>query len=278
MKLPLTAVILSYNEERDIGSCIQSLQDYVDDVVVLDSGSRDRTVEIAGQLGARLYTNAFTGFGDQRNWAIDNVEHKHDWVIHLDADERLTSELAKELGSRLASDPTEAGYYVPCKLMFGNRWLRYSGGFPTYQVRVFHRKRLRFVNDGHGQREVTQGKLAYVNEPYLHYGFSKGIECWFLKHVQYSAKEAVSSLQDEPITAVEFTRVFFGDRVSRRRSLKRLSRRVPFRRILRIIDLLILKRGILDGWSGILYARMLAVYEEMIAIQSAYNRTVRSQD
>lgn len=152
-------VILTLNEEINVADCIRSLAG-CDDVHVLDSGSTDRTREIAAGLGAGVHVNRFESFGKQRNWAIDHIPLRHDWVLHLDADERLTPEGLAELRQVVASAPPHAGWYLPSKLVFMGRWLKRAGGYPTYQMRFFHKGRMRFMDYGHGQRELTQGRSA----------------------------------------------------------------------------------------------------------------------
>lgn len=266
MILPVTVVVLTQNEQQDLPDCIASVTPYTDDCIVLDSGSNDDTVAIARAEGIPVYINSFSGFGDQRNWAIDQIPHRYDWVLHLDADERMTPAFAAELQEILRRNPSESGFYVPSKLMLGESWLRYSSGFPVYQVRLFHRERLRFVNYGHGQREVTEGRLGTMSEPYLHYAFSKGIQAWFEKHARYAASEAIMSVEDVKGQSGRMVQFLFGDTVMRRRVLKRLSHHLPARGWLRLFEMLVLKRGLLDGKAGILYARMMANYESMTAV------------
>src|SRR5947208_4581180 len=194
---PVSVVILTYNEEPNIADCLRSCA-WSDDVHVVDSGSTDGTCEIARAMGARVHVHPFTSFGEQRNWAIDHVPHRHDWVFHLDADERFTPELVAEMRRVLARGPREAGFYVPHKMMFMGRWLRRAeGGYPIYQMRLFHRGRMRFRDYGHGQREHTSGKVGLLGKPYLHYNFSKGLEDWIDKNNGYSPPEARETFEAE---------------------------------------------------------------------------------
>ncbi|XZE55515.1 glycosyltransferase family 2 protein [Planctomycetaceae bacterium SH139] len=264
MTLPLTVVVLTFNEEVNLPACLDSLRGRVDDVHVLDSGSSDRTLEIANSYHVPVHHNPFAGFGQQRNWAIDHIDHAHPWTLHLDADERLTTELVAELTELLAANPPEAGFYVPNKLIFGDKWLRYSSGYPIYQVRLFHRQRLRFEDHGHGQREVTEGKLRYLQEPYLHEAYNKGLDDWFAKHAKYARAEAELLFANNLPMLDCFRKLVSGGSVERRRALKSLAYRLPFRPNLRMFYSLVVKQGIRDGRSGIAYARLLAAYESMI--------------
>ena len=139
----VSVVVLTLNEEINIEECLASCA-FSDDVHVLDSGSTDRTCEIARRAGATVHVHPFESHGKQHNWATDNIDMKHDWVFHLDADERFTPEIIEEMRQLLERDPAEAGFHVPNKLMFMGRWLKRSGGYPTYQMRLFHKGRMRF--------------------------------------------------------------------------------------------------------------------------------------
>lgn len=262
---PVSIVVLTHNEEQNIGQCLESVADF-DDVHVLDCGSTDRTLDIARSCGAQLHHHPFEGFGQQRNWAIDNIRAKYDWQFHLDADERMTPSLAAELARVVATNPACGGYYVASKLMFAGRWLKYAGQYPAYQMRFFHKLRARFIDYGHGQRETTQHGLGTLQEPLIHYAFSKGLDEWFCKHVYYARREAEeaqarrSREHDGSLLALDPTR--------RRRALKALFMNLPGRYFLRLAYLLLWRRAILDGWAGITYAHMLATYEAMIEVYS----------
>jgi glycosyltransferase involved in cell wall biosynthesis len=266
---PVSVVILTLNEEDNIPGCLASCA-WSDDVHVLDSGSKDRTVELSRSLGAGVHTNPFESFGAQRNWAIDNIPLRHDWVFHLDADERFTPELVRAMDRLVASGPAEAGFHVPSRLMFMGQWLRRAGGYPVYQMRLFHRARMRFCDHGHGQREQSEGQVGRLDEPYLHFAFSKGLHDWLDKHNRYSTLEARQMLAEggEGASAGALLgAVFGGDRIARRRALKRLTSRTPCRATARRLYTLLVQGGLLDGRAGWTYARMLAVYEEMIALK-----------
>jgi glycosyltransferase involved in cell wall biosynthesis len=255
---PVTVVILTHDEENNLPACLDSVAGF-DDVHVLDSGSADRTVDIARSRGVGVHHNPFRGFGTQRNWAIDHVPAKHPWQFHLDADERMTPALAAELSAAVADDAGRGGYRVPSKLMFAGRWLKRAGQYPAYQVRFFHRDRLRFADHGHGQREATTFPVGTLREPLIHHGFSKGIDAWFRKHVGYARREAEQAFGP----AVEGGRFLSSDPVARRRALKRAAARLPGRYFLRLGYMLVVQGAVLDGWAGVTYAHMVAAYEGM---------------
>lgn len=259
--VPISLVVLTHNEAQNICECLASAQSF-DERHVLDSGSIDGTVELARQTGAETHYHPFTGFGTQRNWAINNIPTRHDWQLHLDADERLTPEGVAEMAAAVAADAGVGGYFVPSKLMFAGRWLKYAGGYPTYQVRLFHKARLRFIDYGHGQREESSFPISRLREPYLHFAFSHGLDRWFAKHAVYARLEAEEAIRESGGTAA-WGELLSRNRVLRRRALKRLAYRLPCRYVFRLAYMLVLKRAVLDGSAGITYATMIATYEAM---------------
>jgi len=264
--LPITVVILTHNEEKNIEPCLASVASFPD-VHVLDSGSTDATAERARQCGATVHTHPFVSFGSQRNWAIDHIPARFPWTLHLDADERMTPELAAEMAAVVATGPPLGGYNVSSKLMFAGRWLKHAGDYPVYQVRLFHKDRLRFVDYGHGQRESSTYPLGRLQQPYLHFAFSKGLDSWFAKHAVYAAQEAMQATREIAYTSPpRVGGLSRGDRTARRRLLKRLAYHLPCRYLFRLAYMLFIKRAFLDGRAGVTYALLLATYEGMIEV------------
>ncbi|MCC6321884.1 MAG: glycosyltransferase family 2 protein [Phycisphaerales bacterium] len=261
---PVSVVILTFNEQVNIKDCLRSCA-WCDDVHVLDSGSTDRTIELAQSLGAKVHTNPFKSFGDQRNWAIDNIPCRHPWHFHLDADERFTPELVEEMFDLLGADGNssdKAAYLCPSKMMLLGRWLKHSGGYPSYQVRLFRFGKCRYKDFGHGQREDPIGAVGTLVQPYTHYNFSKGVLEWFYKHNDYSGREA-----DEAVAVIKtggrprLRQLFKGDATARRRAWKNMSYFLRGRAIIRFFYNFILRGGIFDGMAGLHYCAMISTYE-----------------
>jgi glycosyltransferase involved in cell wall biosynthesis len=260
-RAPVSIVILTLNEALNIADCIASC-DGCDDVHVLDSGSSDGTGDIARRCEAQVHVHPFTSFAAQRNWAIDHIATKYDWIFHLDADERLTPELIAAMSRRLASAPEDAGFYVPEKFMFMGRWLKRTAGYPKYQMRLFHKGRMRFRDYGHGQRELTAGVVGVLEQPYLHFPFSKGVDDWLERHDRYSSDEARQMFGGQR-DAWSIAALAARDRVRRRRAWKECGYRAPFRPFARWFVTLFVLGGILEGRAARTYARLIATYEEM---------------
>jgi glycosyltransferase involved in cell wall biosynthesis len=262
--LQVSTLILTHNEEKNLPACLDALA-WCDDIVVLDSGSSDRTVEIALARGARVLSRPFDDFAQQRNHGLEHGSLVHEWVLHLDADEAVTPAFAERI-AQLTPAPGLNAWRVPSKLILFGRWLRHAGMYPVYQVRIGHRDRLRFRQVGHGQREdLPPEQVGEFDEPYLHYNFSHGLRRWLEKHVRYAEDEARELLSQRcqrrkkhnppgPLTG--------------RRALKNLATRLPLwlRPLARMFYLLVLRQGFRDGRAGFVYASMLSVYEGMIAL------------
>lgn len=259
-----SVVVLTLNEEINLAACLHSLAGF-DDVHVLDSGSTDRTAQIAAEHGARVAVNRFRSFGDQRNWAHRHMPLRHDWVLHLDADERMTPALQAEIARALQADRGElAGYMLAERTLLGGRWLRHAGQYPRYQARLVHRRRMSFVDHGHGQRERSALPLGRLGEPYDHHAFSHGMEHWLRKHAGYAMREAEAVDAAAAPVAALLRSAALARGVERRRALKTLSQRAPLRPLLRWLYVLLVCRGLLDGRAGWQYARMMALFQQMI--------------
>jgi glycosyltransferase involved in cell wall biosynthesis len=279
--MKVSILILTFNEEVNLPRCLNSLV-WCDDIVVVDSGSTDQTISIAEHAGARILTRKFDNFAGQRNFGLEHGLFKHEWVLHLDADEVLTDAFQLALERLIPVDGIDA-YFVPSRTMLFETWLKHAGMWPTYQVRLGHRDRLRFIQVGHGQREdLPLEKTAKFEEPYLHYSFSHGLTSWLQKHIRYAHDEAIELVKarnglDQSIIERNGKAADLG--VNNRRRLKMAANRVPLflRPFARFFYVYVLKRGFLDGHRGFLYAFMLAVYEGMIAILAyeKWNKVMR---
>lgn len=258
--------ILTYNEEIDIGACIESAL-MSDDIIVVDSFSRDRTVEIAHRYPVRLVQHPFETHGKQRTWMLQSVPTKYEWVYILEADERMTPALFQEC---LEATKTEEyiGYYVAEQVIFMDRWIRRSTQYPRYQMRLFRKDKVWFSDYGHTEREVCEGPTGFITETYPHYTCSKGLSRWIEKHNRYSTDEAAETLRQLEKGSVSLRDLVLGhSEVARRRALKDLSLRLPFRPLLRFLYMYFLLGGFLDGRAGFAWCTLQAFYEYLILLK-----------
>lgn len=162
----LSAIIIAKNEAAHIADCLDSLA-FCDERVVLDGGSIDDTVALAQKHGARVVSAPdWHGFGPQKNLALSQATG--DWVLSLDADERVSRALAAEIGKAIAEERAD-GYQMPRRSSFCGRTMRHSGWYPDYVLRLFRRGKARFSDDAVHERVICDGLVARLTEPLLHY-------------------------------------------------------------------------------------------------------------
>lgn len=258
--------ILTYNEEIDIAPCIESAM-LSDDIIVVDSISSDRTVEIANRYPVQVVQHEFESHGKQRTWMLEEIPTKHEWVYILEADERMTPELFQECIEATKSEEF-IGYYVAERVIFMDQWIRRSTQYPRYQMRLFRKDKVWFTDYGHTEREVCDGPTGFLKETYPHYTCSKGLSRWLEKHNRYSSDEAKETLRQLESGAVSWKNLFLGSsEVERRRALKDLSLRLPFRPLLRFFYMYLLLGGIFDGRAGFAWCTLQAFYEYLILLK-----------
>lgn len=262
----ISIYILTHNEEIDIAACIESAM-LSDDVIVVDSVSSDRTVEIASRYPVKVVQHPFESHGRQRTWMLRSVPAKYEWVYILEADERMTPELFQECLQATKSQEY-IGYYVAERVMFMGTWIRRSTQYPRYQMRLFRKDKVWFSDYGHTEREVCDGKTSFLKETYPHYTCSKGLSRWIEKHNRYSTDEAKETLRQLQQGRVSWSDLFFGKtEVEKRRALKDLSLRLPFRPLLRFIYMYFFLGGFLDGQAGFAWCTLQTFYEYLILLK-----------
>jgi glycosyltransferase involved in cell wall biosynthesis len=269
-------LILTKNEEANIAACLESVS-WCDDVVVLDSHSTDRTRDIAAARGARVFEREFDDFGAQRNFALDHLDFRHPWVFHLDADERFNEALRQECEGVIAKDEHSA-YCVPNRIIFLGRWIKHSSQYPYHQVRLVKRGEARFTKSGHGQKEgATLRGAGYLQTPYDHLNFSKGVGDWVERHNRYSTEEAAeaSALCEGPVPLGD---VFAGDSLARKRALKRLHARLPARWFFKFLYLYVWKGGFLDGYPGFAYCTLNGFYDFLITVKIKERKSLKGAE
>jgi len=261
----VSAMIFTLNEELHLPICLEHLG-WCDDVIIVDSFSTDRTEEIARDSGARFFQHAFEGFGKQRNWALDNIDVKHDWVLILDADERVPEELADELCRIAAKAPESVGAFrVRRRFYMWGRWLRYSSLYPTWVVRFIHKDRVRYINRGHAETQEVRGEIRDLQHDLIDENL-KGVDEWFERQNRYSTKDALYELRQQG-DALRIGELLSRDPLMRRAALKRLAWRMPARPLIYFLYSYIWRRGFLDGKDGLMFCLMKALYQRMVVIK-----------
>lgn len=261
----VSVLILTLNEEINLVDCLKSLS-WSDDIVVYDSLSTDRTQEIAREHGARVITRPFDNWSTHQNWAMQNIEFKYPWVLYFDADERCDDNLRDEVLQRASPDAPESAFRIRRKDYFMGRWLKHAQLYPTWLVRLFRPKKIRYerlVNPV----AMIDGPTSELQGNIIHYPFSHGIAHWVARHNRYSDMEAIEAIKVQDNRRSEGS-LFSRDPNVRRRALKDVFFRLPARPLIRFLYSYVWRRGFLDGNAGFTYAVLLMFYEYMITCKT----------
>ena len=274
--MSVSVLVLTLDEAANIGRCLESVS-WSDDVVVLDSFSRDNTVDIAKQHGAKVHQRAFDDYANQRNFGLRNIEYKNPWLLMLDADECVPADLQREIlnATRGARDSIAMFRMRRKDHLFG-RWIRGSSGYPTWFGRLSRVGRVR-VERPINEEYHADGEIAELRHHLHHYPFNKGFAAWLAKHDRYSTMEA-QLRSANPSSSARLRDVFATDVDIRRRALKTFIYRMPARPLLMFVALYVIKGGFLEGRAGLIFSLLRAWYEFMIDCKSVELRRRRSGD
>lgn len=277
-KLPVSVLIPAKNEEENLPACLASVA-RADEVFIVDSQSSDRSIEIAEAWGAKVVQFHFNGnWPKKKNWSLDNLPFRHDWVLIVDCDERITPELWDEIAVVIQNQDYD-GYYLNRRVFFLGQWIRYGGKYPDWNLRLFRHAKGRYENLKTGEirntgdnevheHVVIKGNVGYLKNDMLHEDF-RDLFHWLERHNRYSNWEAkvyynlLTGMGDEGTIGANF----FGDSVQRKRFLKKIWVRLPFKPTLRFVLFYILQLGFLDGRAGYIYGRLLSQYEYQIGVK-----------
>ncbi len=279
-RLPVSVIIPVKNEARNIAACLESVA-WAGEVWVVDSHSTDATVEMAVERSARVAQFDYQGgFPKKKNWALANLPFRHEWVLLLDADERVTPELRQEIRDIVSRDEKAAladGYYINRKLIFLNRWIKHCGWYPSWNLRLFKHRLGRYEKveaedvENAGDVEVHEhivldGRAEYLKHDLLHEDF-KSIYHFIERHNRYSSWDArvYHNLASgvEPGSSIGAS--LFGSPLQRKRFIKRMWARLPFRPLLRFVWMYFIKRGFLDGRAGLIFCTLMTMHEAVIS-------------
>jgi glycosyltransferase involved in cell wall biosynthesis len=251
----ISAIVLSYNEETNLPDCLASLRGVADEVFVVDSGSTDATIAIAERHGARIFSHPFENYAAQRNWAIDNLPLEGEWVLHLDADERLTRDLGLEMLRMLPVAAAELdGFRLRKRSIFMGRWIRHGGHYPSFHLRVIRRGKGRCEERLYDQHFVVKGRSAALENDYIDV-ISSDPDVWTLRHLRWASLEAAEvESASSPVSRVRAD--WAGNPIERRRWLREkayLRGPLFFRAFAYFLYRYVLRLGFLDGREGLIF-------------------------
>lgn len=262
----ISVLILTRNEELDLPDCLASVA-WSDDVHVFDSGSTDRTAEIARAAGAHVTLRTFDGYASQRNAALTTLPFKHDWIFILDADERPTPKLAAEMQAAILAPPAGiVAFRLRRRDYLWNTWLKHAQISPFY-IRLLRRGQARYIREVNEALEVD-GAIGQLTAPLDHYPFSKGFAHWIAKHNTYSTMEAQLFITGAATADASLrTAIFEKDFHRRRAAQKAIFYSLPGRPLLKWLYMMFVRGAVLDGAAGITYATLQSIYEYFIVLK-----------
>ncbi len=235
MRRPLSVTIITLNEEENIGPCLESVA-WAEEIVVCDSGSTDKTLELSRQYTDRVFVDEWRGFSGHKNLALARATHP--WVLSLDADERVTPELRREIEGILEQDGPEDGYFVPRRNFFLGRQIRYCGWSPDETLRLFRREKGHFQERAVHEAVELTGRVGHLRTPIEHCSYRSLSD--FLHRM-----DRYSSLAAEEMS-----------RAGRRARVGDYALRPPAT----FLKMYVFQRGFLEGWRGFFLASLYAAY------------------
>jgi len=286
MKPTVTVIVLTLNEEANLPACLRSLTGLDCEVFVVDSGSTDQTLEIAAANGAQVFDHPFKNYAAQRNWAQGNLPIRSDWLLHLDADERLTPDLVEEIRevlgikreegrarsreqgaagreqrSEVGDQRSEAGdligidgFLLRKRTIFMGKWISHGGHYPSYHLRLFRKGKGSCEERLYDQHFIVTGKIAKLNNDYVDV-LCSNIDTWIARHTRWAELEAKQLLMSAN-GGSQVRPALFGNPIERRRWLRTgLYGRSPLylRALFYWLYRYFLRLGFLDGKEGFIF-------------------------
>lgn len=269
--VPVTVLVLTKDEEVNIGRCLDSVA-WADQVIVVDSGSTDDTVALAHKHGAEVVEHEWPGFAAQREFSLRMPQVRHDWVYIVDADEWVSPRLASEIADILARPAIRAAYVQRFRLVFQKRWIRHCGWYSgSWNVRLANRHRIAYTGEL-GERAQVDGPVAMIRNDIVDED-RKGLAEWLHKHVRYAQLETAGRAAALPLRTR--IRAIMANRGLNSRPLARTVAKdlifpaLPLKPVLLFCYMYLVKGGFLDGAPGLRFCFYHAWYEATVAALSA---------
>jgi glycosyltransferase involved in cell wall biosynthesis len=278
--MALSIIILTYNADATIGRTLAASSELSDDIHVIDSGSTDRTLEIAQSFGAHIQHHGFENYGAQRNWAIANTVLKYQWELHLDADERPTPELIAAIRdlARRGFPGDAVGYFIPRLVHFLGGPIRHGGMYPIWHMRLFRRGRGRCEDRRYDQHFLVDGPTAQLTHPMID-DIRMSLAEWVTRHNRWAEAEA-DELESGSNPAQLVKAKLDGNPIERKRSLRRGYNRLPllWRAFGLFLYRYIIRLGFLDGRRGLIFFVLQTFWFRFLVDAKLYERTLAREN
>jgi glycosyltransferase involved in cell wall biosynthesis len=269
VKTPISVLIPTYNEEVNLADCLASVVEWVEEIIVIDSFSTDRTVEIARSFGVQVVTHEFITPAQQKNWALEHLPIQNDWVLFLDADERVPPALRDEIAQTVLQNGNGYdGFWMRYRLMFYGKWIRHCGWYPVWLLRLVRRSKARWEDRAVDEHIILEGKAGYLENDLIHENL-KDMTFWIEKHNRYASQNAqiyYDLLQGKSSSGVSAN--LFGSQAERKRFIKQnIWLYLPGRGLLFFLYLYIFRLGFLDGKHGFIFCMMHGIFQQFITVK-----------
>lgn len=256
MKSPVSVIILTYNEEKNIVDCLESIKDFAEKIFIVDSGSTDQTLEILSKYPVQIFQNPFDNYSQQRNWALKNLPVTTDWVINLDADQRLTEEFKTELHQHLINGKLGNinGFLASRKTMFMGKWIKYGGHYPTYHAMTFRLGKGMCEQKLYDQHYLVEGDSIKLKGDVIDL-ITESLSTFTLRHDRWSTLEAIQQFSEVNSITETVSGKLKGNSMQRRRYFKNLYEKLPLfvRPMLYFLVRYFFRLGFLDGTRGLIF-------------------------
>jgi glycosyltransferase involved in cell wall biosynthesis len=254
-----SVIILTYNEEKNIEDCLESLLPLNTEIFIVDSGSTDKTLEICRKYTSNIYDHPFTNYGAQRNWTLNNLPLTTNWVLNLDADHRVTPELADELLNTFSQsiDPEINGFLVSRRTLFMGKWIKYGGHYPTYHAILFRKGFGQCEDKLYDQHFKVTGKTRLLKGDMIDI-ITDSLNTFIARHNHWATLETKYHFDevntDEANKGVVKAK-FFGNPIERRRFIKKRYESFPLfvRPVIYYVIRYFIRLGFLDGTEGLIF-------------------------
>lgn len=262
----LAVIILTYNEEANIAQALDSIAGWANEIFILDSLSTDLTLEIAQKYGCHIAQNKFENYAKQRNYALDQLPIRSEWVLFLDADEWVPRELKQEISDLIVASPEENGFYLSWRLIWMGRWIK-RGYYPTWILRLLRCGKGHCEDRAVNEHLIVEGKTGKLRNDFMHED-RKGVTDWIAKHNVYATREAQELFNKQ--VAPDYREIdarIFGTQAQRKRWLRyRIWNNLPplIRPFFYFFYRYILAGGFLDGREAFVYHFLQALWFPML--------------
>lgn len=278
--LPISAIVLTFNEARHIADCLRSLKGLVAEVFVVDSGSTDNTIDLARQWGAQVVYHPFENYSQQRNWALQNLPLRFEWVLHLDADHRLTEGLRQSIRNAFQNPiPNDVnGFLVSRRTIFLGRWIRYGGHYPVYHAVLFRRGKGYCEPRRYDQHFHVEGKVLPLKGD-IEDIVTESLHRFTERHNIWASLEAEDQRTPTQRATEQLVKPdLWGTPQQRRRYWKRQYERLPLfvRPFLYFFVRYFLRLGFLDGPQGLIFHVLQGFWFRFLVDAKIYEQRYRS--